>query len=60
MALTLVAKKTTWLRLLLTELGLLGISEQYAEMKMNQESSRIKQILADIRDEEGKVVSLRA
>ena len=33
-ALTLAAKEATWLRLLLTKLGLLKASDQYAEIKV--------------------------
>lgn len=33
-ALTLVAKKATWLKLLLTKLGLLKALDQYAEIKV--------------------------
>lgn len=49
-ALTLTAKKETWLRLLLTKLGLLKASDQYVEIKIIQGSTKTEQILADIRD----------
>lgn len=59
-ALTLAAKEATWLRLLLTELGLLGTSEQYAEIKVAQGSTGTKQILADIRGQEEEAIPLMA
>ena len=52
-ALTLAAKEATWLRLLLTKLGLLKASDQYAEIKVIQGSTGKEQILADIRGQEG-------
>ncbi len=39
-ALTLAAKKTTWMRLLLTKIGLLDKEGQYAEIKVIQRSKR--------------------
>lgn len=58
MVLTLSAKEAMWLRLLLTERNLLGISEQYAEIKILRKITRIKQILANIRDQNEKAIPL--
>lgn len=38
-ALTLAAKEATWLRLLLTKLGLLQVDQQHALIKFSQENS---------------------
>ena len=45
-ALTLAAKEATWLRLLLTEIGLLDKDGQYAVIKVTQ-STGTEQIKAD-------------
>lgn len=46
--LTLATKKATWIRLLLTEIGLLDKEGQYVEIKILQGSKRTEQIKADI------------
>lgn len=51
-ALTLAAKEATWLRLLLTELGILQPTEQYAEIKFAEESTRAAEIRVNLRDQE--------
>ncbi len=43
-ALTLAAKEATWMRLLLTEVGLLDEEGQYAEIKVIQGSKGTEQI----------------
>ena len=50
--LTLAAKEATWLRLLLTELGLLQPTEQYAEIKIAERSTGAAEIKANLRDQE--------
>lgn len=52
MALTLASKEPTWLRLLLTELGLLLPSDQYAEIKVVEGSTGAAEIKANLRDQE--------
>lgn len=56
MALTLITKEATWLRFLLIELNLLKASEQYVEIKITQRSIKIKQILTNIKSQEGAVL----
>ncbi len=51
-ALTLVSKEATWLRLLLTELGLPLSNDQYAKIKVVEGSRGAKEIKANIRDQE--------
>lgn len=51
-ALTLAAKEATWLRLLLTELGLLPPAEQYAEIKIAEGSAGAAETKANLRDQE--------
>lgn len=46
--LTLATKKVTWIRLLLTEIGLLDKEGQYVEIKILQGSKKIEQIKANI------------
>lgn len=46
-ALTLAAKEATWLRLLLTELGLLHPEHQHAEIKISDSNSSAMAIQAD-------------
>lgn len=59
-ALTLATKKTTWLRRLLTKLGLFKASDQYAEPKVVYRNIGIEQILADIRGQKGEAISSMA
>lgn len=49
-ALTLAAKEATWLRLLLTELGLLQPDQQYALIKVSQQNSRAHAIQEGLDD----------
>ncbi len=56
-ALTFAAKETTWMRLLLTEVGLLDKEGQYAEIKVIQGKKRIEQIKADVARQEGEAPS---
>ncbi len=58
MALTLTAKEATWLRLLLTEVGLLDKDGQYAEIKVTK-SIRTEQIRDDVAGQEEEVPSSR-
>lgn len=44
------------MRLVITKLGLLKALDQYAEIKVIQGSSRIKQILADIRSQKEEAI----
>lgn len=60
MALTLVAKEATWLRLLLIELNLLKALEQYVEIKVAQRSIKTKQILTNIKSQKEEAVLLLA
>ena len=54
-ALTLVAKKATWLRLLLTELGLLQLDDQHALIKVLEQNTSTQAIQTDLSIErEGK------
>ena len=48
MALTLVEKEATWIRLLLTEVSLLNKKGQYTEIKVIQESKRVEQIKTNV------------
>ena len=57
-ALTLAAKEATWLRLLLTEIGLLDEESQYAEIKMAQGSIGEEQIKADVVRQEEEAPSI--
>ncbi len=57
-ALTLAAKEATWLRLLLTEVGLLDKDGQYAKIKVTK-STGTKQIRDDAVGQEGEVPSSR-
>lgn len=54
--LTLIAKETTWLRLLLIEIGLLNKDGQYAEIKVAK-STRTEQIKDNTLGQEEKVSS---
>lgn len=47
-ALTLAAKEATWLRLLLTELGLLDPQDQHAQIKIGRSNSCAKAISKDV------------
>ena len=47
-ALTLAAKEATWLRLLLTELGLLDPHDQHAQIKITESNSCAKAIAEDV------------
>ena len=47
-ALTLAAKEATWLRLFLTELGLLEASDQHAEINVKQENTGVQALKEDI------------
>lgn len=55
--LILAAKKATWIRLLLTEIGLLDKEGQYVEIKVLQESRGIEQIKANAAGQEGETLS---
>ena len=55
-ALTLVAKEATWMRLLLTEIGLLDKDDQYAMIKVAR-SPGTEQIKADAAKQEEEVVN---
>ena len=55
-ALTLVAKEVTWLRLLLTKLGLLKASNQYAKIKVIQGNTGTEQILTNIKGQEKEAI----
>ena len=57
LALTLAAKVATWMRLLLTEVGLLDEEGQYAEIKVIQGSKETEQIKADPERQEEEVPS---
>ena len=47
-ALTLVAKEATWLRLLLTELGLLQSNQQHALIKVSEQNTSVRHIQQDL------------
>ena len=47
-ALTLAAKEATWLRLLLTELGVLEADQQHAEIKVSNKNSCVQAINRDL------------
>lgn len=47
-ALTLAAKEATWLRLLLTELGLLQPDQQHALIKVSERNSCVQSIQQDL------------
>lgn len=49
-ALTLAAKEATWLRLLLTELGLLQPGEQHALIKISEQNTCAQAIYQDLED----------
>lgn len=51
--LTLAAKKAIWLRLLLTELGLLQSNQQHALIRVSQNNTSVQSINRDLRDERG-------
>lgn len=51
-ALTLAAKEATWLRLLLTELGLLKAEDQHAKINVIKENSSAQALKTDIRARE--------
>ena len=51
-ALTLAAKEATWLRLLLTELGLLKAEDQHAKINVSEGNSSIQALKDDIRARE--------
>lgn len=46
--LTLSAKESTWLRLLLTKLGLLEANDQHAEINVNQENTGVQALQKDL------------
>ncbi len=50
--LTLASKETTWLRLLLTELGLLLLNHQYVKIKVAEGSRGAKEIKVNLKDQE--------
>lgn len=52
-ALTLAAKEATWLRFLLTELGLLQPDQQHALIKVSQNNTSVQSIHQDLGDERG-------
>lgn len=52
-ALTLAAKEATWLRLLLTELGLVQPDQQHALIKVSQNNTSVHAIHRDLHDERG-------
>ena len=52
-ALTLAANEATWLRLLLTELGLLQPDQQHALIKVSQNNTSVHAIHRDLHDERG-------
>lgn len=52
-ALTLAAKEATWLRLLLTELGLLQPDDQHALIKVLEQNTSAQAIQADLSIERG-------
>ncbi len=52
-ALTLAAKEATWLRPLLTELGLLQPNQQHALIRVSQNNTSVQSINRDLRDERG-------
>ena len=54
--LTLASKEAAWLRLLLTELGLLLPDDQYAEIKVVEESTVAAEIKANLREQEEEIV----
>lgn len=57
-ALTLAAKEATWLRLLLTELGLLQPNQQHALIKVSEHNTSVHAIQEDLaleRRREGKL-----
>ncbi len=56
-ALTLAAKEVTWMRLLLTEVGLLDKEGQYKEIKVIQGSEESEQIKTDAAKQEGEAPS---
>ncbi len=56
--LTLASKEATWLRLLLTELGLLLPSNQYTEIRVVEGSTGAAEIKANLRDQEEERQSL--
>lgn len=56
--LTLAAKEATWLRLLLTEIGLLHEEGQYAVINVAQGSKGTEQIKADDAGQEGEAPSM--
>ncbi len=47
-ALTLAAKEATWIRLLLTELGLLQLDQQHALIKVSERNTSVLQIHQDL------------
>lgn len=51
-ALTLASKEATWLRLLLTEIGLLHPAHQYAEFMVAEGSTGASEIKSSLRDQE--------
>lgn len=55
--LTFTAKKATWMRLLLTKVGLLDKKGQYAEIKVVQRSKKVKQIKANVTRQEQEAYS---
>lgn len=52
--LTLAAKEATWLRLLLTELGLLQPDQQHALIKVSQNNASVNSIHRDLYDKRGE------
>ena len=55
-ALTLMSKEATWLRLLLIKLGLLKVSNKYVEIKVIPGSTGTEQILANIKGQKEEVI----
>lgn len=51
-----MAKKATWLRLLLTKLGLLKVLNQYVEIKVIWGNTEIKQILSNIKGQKKEAI----
>lgn len=56
-ALTLTAKKATWLKLLLIKLRLLKVSDQYVKIKVIQRNSWTNQIPANIGGKKKEAIS---
>lgn len=60
MILIFAAKKGTWMRLLLTAVGLLDKKSQYTKIKVGQESKRVEQIEANTKRQKEEALSRRS